>query len=159
MQENEKIQLFENAPIPRAVAKLAVPMIFSSLVMVLYNMADTYFVGMMNDPVENAAVSTYKKDTSVKATLTVEVVKPKFAFQAIVGEGKGSILYGGEEMPNGYYGEHKAGEQIALKAVADSGYEFVGWAEEEGATEAVYEAGQLGRVPAGTTLYAVWQPL
>ena len=57
MQENEKIQLFENAPIPRAVAKLAVPMIFSSLVMVLYNMADTYFVGMMNDPVENAAVS------------------------------------------------------------------------------------------------------
>ena len=70
---------------------------------------------------------TYKKDTSIKATLSVEVVKPKFAFQAIVGEGKGSILYGGEEMPNGYYGEHKAGEQIALKAVADSGYEFVGW--------------------------------
>ena len=57
MHENEKIQLFESAPIPRAVAKLAVPMIFSSLVMVLYNMADTYFVGMMNDPVENAAVS------------------------------------------------------------------------------------------------------
>ena len=57
MHENEKIQLFERAPIPRAVAKLAVPMIFSSLVMVLYNMADTYFVGMMNDPVENAAVS------------------------------------------------------------------------------------------------------
>ena len=57
----------------------------------------------------------------------MEVVKPKIAFQAIVGEGKGSILYGGEEMPNGYYGDHKAGEQIALKAVADSGYEFVGW--------------------------------
>ena len=57
MKENEKIQLFEKAPIPGAVAKLAVPMIFSSLVMVLYNMADTYFVGMMNDPVENAAVS------------------------------------------------------------------------------------------------------
>ena len=70
---------------------------------------------------------TYKKDTSVKATLTVEVVKPKFAFQAIVGEGKGSILYGGEEMPNGYYGEHKAGEQITLEAAAKSGYEFVGW--------------------------------
>ena len=57
MHENEKIQLFERAPIPRAVAKLAVPMIFSSLVMVLYNMADTYFVGMLNNPVENAAVS------------------------------------------------------------------------------------------------------
>lgn len=57
MKENEKIQLFEKAPIPGAVAKLSVPMIFSSLVMVLYNMADTYFVGMLNDPVENAAVS------------------------------------------------------------------------------------------------------
>ena len=30
MKENEKIQLFETAPIPGAVAKLAVPMIFSS---------------------------------------------------------------------------------------------------------------------------------
>lgn len=57
MIEDEKIQLFEKAPVPGAVAKLAVPMIFSSLVMVLYNMADTYFVGMLNDPVENAAVS------------------------------------------------------------------------------------------------------
>ena len=57
MEENEKIKLFEQASIPNAVAKLAVPMIFSSLVMVLYNMADTYFVGMLNNPVENAAVS------------------------------------------------------------------------------------------------------
>ena len=57
MKENDKIELFEKAPISGAVAKLAVPMIFSSLVMVLYNMADTYFVGMMNEPVENAAVS------------------------------------------------------------------------------------------------------
>lgn len=29
----------------------------SSLVMVLYNLADTYFVGMLNDPVENAGVA------------------------------------------------------------------------------------------------------
>ena len=57
MEDNEKIMLFEKASIPSAVAKLSVPMIFSSLVMVLYNMADTYFVGMLNNPVENAAVS------------------------------------------------------------------------------------------------------
>ena len=57
----------------------------------------------------------------------MEVVAPEFTFRAIVGEGVGLIHYGGEEMTNGYYGEHKAGEQIALKAVADSGYEFVGW--------------------------------
>lgn len=57
MEENEKIVLFEKTPIPSAVAKLSIPMVFSSLVMVLYNMADTYFVGMLNNPVENAAVA------------------------------------------------------------------------------------------------------
>ncbi len=36
---------------------LAVPTILSSLVMVLYNLADTYFVGMLNDPIQNAAVT------------------------------------------------------------------------------------------------------
>lgn len=44
-------------PIPRAVAKLAIPTIISSLVMVIYNLADTYFVGMVNDPIQNAAVT------------------------------------------------------------------------------------------------------
>lgn len=57
MIESEKVQLFEKTPIPKAVATLAVPTICSSLVMVLYNMADTYFVGMLNDPVQNAAVT------------------------------------------------------------------------------------------------------
>lgn len=57
MKEDQKTELFEKIPIPKAVAKLSVPMVFSSLVMVLYNMADTYFVGMLNDPVENAAVA------------------------------------------------------------------------------------------------------
>lgn len=58
MSENtDKIILFEQTPIPKAVAKLAVPTILSSLVMVLYNLADTYFVGMCNDPIQNAAVT------------------------------------------------------------------------------------------------------
>lgn len=43
--------------IPKAVANLAIPTILSSLVMVLYNLADTYFVGMLNDPLQNAAVT------------------------------------------------------------------------------------------------------
>ena len=57
MEDRKKIQLFETLPVPRAVMKLAIPTILSSLVMVLYNLADTYFVGMLNDPVENAAVA------------------------------------------------------------------------------------------------------
>ena len=57
MQDDAKLALFEQAPIPKAVTKLAVPTILSSLVMVLYNLADTYFVGMLNDPIQNAAVT------------------------------------------------------------------------------------------------------
>ena len=57
MEDTQKLKLFEEMPIPGAVARLSIPMIFSSLVMVLYNMADTYFVGMLNDPVQNAAVT------------------------------------------------------------------------------------------------------
>ena len=57
MEENEKVILFERTPVPKAIAKLAIPTILSSLVMVIYNLADTYFVGMLNDPVQNAAVT------------------------------------------------------------------------------------------------------
>ena len=39
------------------MAQLTIPTILSSLVMVLYNIADTYFVGMVNDPIQNAAVA------------------------------------------------------------------------------------------------------
>ncbi len=55
--QQDRTLLFEETPIPKAVATLAVPTILSSLVMVLYNLADTYFVGMLNDPVQNAAVT------------------------------------------------------------------------------------------------------
>ena len=57
MEDHQKTLLFEEMPIPRAVAKLAVPTILSSLVTVLYNLADTYFVGMLNNSVQNAAVT------------------------------------------------------------------------------------------------------
>lgn len=43
--------------VPRAVMSLSVPTVLSSLVMVIYNLADTYFVGMLNDSVQNSAVT------------------------------------------------------------------------------------------------------
>ena len=53
----DKIELFEKMPIPQAVAKLSIPMIIGSLVSIIYNLADTYFVGMLNDPIQNAGVT------------------------------------------------------------------------------------------------------
>ena len=57
MEDAKKTELFESLPIPKAVMQLAIPTVISSLVMVLYNLADTYFVGMLNDPIQNAAVT------------------------------------------------------------------------------------------------------
>ena len=42
---------------PKAVAQMAVPSVISSLVTVVYNMADTFFVGQTGDPLQVAAVS------------------------------------------------------------------------------------------------------
>jgi len=56
-QANGKTYLFEAMPIPKAVMELSIPMVVTSLVMVVYNLADTFFVGMLNDPVQNAAVT------------------------------------------------------------------------------------------------------
>lgn len=54
---NDKIYLFEKETIPKSVKALVVPTILSSLVMVLYNLADTFFVGMLNDPIQNSGVT------------------------------------------------------------------------------------------------------
>ncbi len=55
--QKDKTFLFEEMTIPKAVATLAIPTVMSQLVMVLYNLADTIFVGMINDPIQNAAVT------------------------------------------------------------------------------------------------------
>ena len=57
MENIEKSELFERTSIPRAVLTLSIPTVLSSLVMVLYNLADTYFVGMLQDPIQNSAVT------------------------------------------------------------------------------------------------------
>ncbi len=56
-KNDKKTILFEETPVPKAVMTLAVPTVIGCLVMILYNLADTYFVGMLNDPVETAAVT------------------------------------------------------------------------------------------------------
>lgn len=57
MADNKKIQLFESVAVPKAVLTLSIPTVISSLVALLYSLADTYFVGMLNNPVQTAAVT------------------------------------------------------------------------------------------------------
>ena len=53
----EQKELMGSLKVSKAVARMAIPSVISSLVTVVYNMADTFFVGQTNDPLQVAAVS------------------------------------------------------------------------------------------------------
>lgn len=55
--KKKREKIFSSYPIPKAVAALALPCVLSNIVNVIYNMADTYFVSLMEDTNATAAVS------------------------------------------------------------------------------------------------------
>ena len=57
MEEQSEKYLFEEMPVPKAVATLAIPTVISQVVTMIYNLADTFFIGQMGDPTMVAAVS------------------------------------------------------------------------------------------------------
>ena len=56
-KHNNKIDIFENKPVPTALAIMAIPTIISQLITLAYNMADMYFIGQTNNPYMVAASS------------------------------------------------------------------------------------------------------
>ena len=50
-------ELMRSMKVSKAVAAMAIPSVISSLVTVVYNMADTFFVGQTGDALQVAAVS------------------------------------------------------------------------------------------------------
>jgi putative MATE family efflux protein len=50
-------QIFRDAPVPKAVLANAIPSIISMLMVLVYNLADTFFIGQTKDPLMVAAVS------------------------------------------------------------------------------------------------------
>lgn len=81
MEKHDKTYLFESMPIPKAVASLSLPIVIGSIVSILYNLADTFFVGMLNDPVQNAAV-----------TLVYPVMLAFYAVNNLFGVGTSSMM-------------------------------------------------------------------
>lgn len=55
MEKNN--ELFTTMPVGKAVAKLAVPTVVSQIIVILYSMADTFFIGQTGDPNQLAALS------------------------------------------------------------------------------------------------------
>lgn len=55
--QDANLELMEKAPVPQAILKLSIPTILSTIVSLLYNLADTFFIGMLDDPVQLGAIS------------------------------------------------------------------------------------------------------
>lgn len=79
--ELEKQRLFTTVPVGRAVISLAVPTVLAQLITVIYNMADTFFIGQLGDPDQVAA-----------ATLAMPVFMFLTGFANLFGIGGASLI-------------------------------------------------------------------
>ena len=52
----DKTYVFAEMPVGKAVAYLVVPTVLTQIISILYNLADTYFIGQLGDPALVAAV-------------------------------------------------------------------------------------------------------
>lgn len=80
-QNPEKERLFTSVPVNQAVISLAVPTVVAQLITVVYNMADTFFIGQLGDPNQVAA-----------ATLAMPVFLFLTAFANLFGIGGASMI-------------------------------------------------------------------
>ena len=49
--------IFENMPVRKAALTLAVPTVISQLIVLIYNLDDTWFIGQTGEPLQAAAVT------------------------------------------------------------------------------------------------------
>lgn len=57
MENKKSMELFSSAPVSQAVLKNALPAIAAMLMVLVYNLADTFFIGQTHDALQVAAVS------------------------------------------------------------------------------------------------------
>lgn len=55
--QDSNIEVMEKMPIPSAILRLAIPTVFSTIISIIYNLTDTYFIGLLDDPIQLGAIS------------------------------------------------------------------------------------------------------
>ena len=82
MKKGQSIQeIFRTMTVPQAVKTMAMPAVISQLIVLVYNLADTYFVGQTNNPYMVAGVS-----------LLLPVFNLTLALGGLFGIGGGALL-------------------------------------------------------------------
>lgn len=79
MKDNK--ELFENMPVSKAVSRMAIPTIIGQLIVLIYSMADTFFIGRTNNPQMVAA-----------ASLILPLFNIALPIASVAGVGGGSLI-------------------------------------------------------------------
>lgn len=77
----DKKQIFEKMPVPKAIAAMAVPTIISQLINLIYNMADTIYIGQTGDSIKIASL-----------TVVFTIFMMTISFSNLFGVGGGSLI-------------------------------------------------------------------
>lgn len=78
---HKNTEIFESLPVPEAVRIMAVPAIISQLIVLIYNVADTFFVGRTNNPYMVAG-----------ASLILPVYNISLSLASLTGIGGGALI-------------------------------------------------------------------
>ncbi len=78
---NDNKNLFESMPVPETVRRMAIPTIIGQLIVLIYSMADTFFIGRTNNPYMVAA-----------ASLILPVFNIALPIASVAGVGGGSLI-------------------------------------------------------------------
>ena len=79
---NEKrLKLLTEAPAMQAIVKMSLPLVMGMMVQVLYNLVDVFFVGMLHDPYQLAAVN-----------LAAPIAMILMAIASVIGTGASSYI-------------------------------------------------------------------
>lgn len=78
---DDKIELFENMKVSKAIRTLAIPTVISQLINLIYNTVDTYFIGFTGNPHMIGGV-----------TIAFTIFMMTIAFSSLFGVGGGSLI-------------------------------------------------------------------
>ena len=110
-EERENRLLFEQTPVPKAVMTMAVPTIVAQLIILIYNMADTFFIGRTNDSFMVAG-----------ASLILPLFNVTIAVANIAGVGGGTLV--ARLLGRGRSGDARAVASFSLRFSALGGALF-----------------------------------
>ena len=93
MENSKELDTFANAPVKKAVLSNAIPAMVAMLMILIYNLADTFFIGLTRDDMQVAVVSLATPVFLLFMSVgTIFGIGGTSAISRALGEGKKNML-------------------------------------------------------------------